>query len=66
MKTDSRGNGTIRGWTTFGFGWWVENDIVHDPTGQIFQVYVTDKSRKTQLSGEIAWQKYQDCPEWPE
>ncbi len=65
MKTDVRGNGTISGWTTFGFGWWVENDSEHDPRGQVFQVNVSDKSRKTLLSGEIAWQQYEHCPAWP-
>ena len=65
MKTDARET-AIRGMGNFGFGWWVENGYEHDPSGQVFQVNVSDRSRRMLLSGEIPWQQYEPCPAWPQ
>lgn len=64
MKTDSRGNGTIAGWWTFGFVWWLENGQEYDPSGQVFSVYVAERSRKLLLSGELPWELHESPPHW--
>lgn len=66
MKTDARGNGAIAGWWYFGFVWWLENSQEYDPSGQVFQVYVSERSRSRLLSGEFPWQYYQPRPGWPQ